>query len=117
MNSRPERYNLITLGGEFNLGLEGNIRQLYHSYLDTSQPGKIIGDTTREVEPEVVAMLKSILQAGCCRIEERSIACRTVFKQCLNASTKEDFINAFTPDTEDKFVQAIYKAVKKEWYA
>lgn len=116
MNSRPEQYVPQSYGGNFDLGVGGNIRQLYASYLDVSTPGIITVDSvTRTVEPHVVAMLKAILQAGCCRIEERAIACKQVFDQCLKASTREEFVSMFDNSTQDEFVQSIYKAVRKEW--
>lgn len=116
MNSRPEQYVPQSYGGNFDLGVGGNIRQLYASYLDVSTPGVITVDSvTRNVEPQVVAMLKAILQAGCCRIEERAMACKKVFDQCLRANTREEFVSMFDDSTKDEFIQAIYKAVRKEW--
>lgn len=117
LNQRPDQYVPAGVSGpDFDLGVGGNIRQLYKTFLDGSEKGVIITDTgTREVAPEVVAMLKAILQAGCCRIEERATACRTVFNQCLPANDKQEFVGLFDEDTKDQWLKAIYTAVKKEW--
>lgn len=117
MNSRPGQYNPITLGAKVDLGVGGNIIDLYHEQLDpNATEGLVIaGSSTLKTEPECVAMLKAILQAGCCRIEERAEACRQVFTTCVTATSKQDFISRFVPDPDNPFVDAIHDAIRKEW--
>lgn len=117
MNSQPSQYTPVTLGAKIDLGVGGNIIELYRDLLDTTATeGKIIvGDTVLTTEPECVAMLKAILQAGCCRIEERAAACREVVVPCITTQSKEEFVAAFKDNPDNPFVAAIHKAIREEW--
>lgn len=114
----PDRCVPTTIGGDADFGVGGDVRTLYHNYLCFDTQGKIVvdGGAVRTVPPEVVAMLKAVLHAGCCRIEERATACRDVFNACVMASSKEDFVSRLedTGNT-DPFYTAIQEAVKREW--
>ncbi len=114
----PDSYRFTKLASEQNLGLYGNVKQFYHTYLDeTAEVGVIrVGDRAFNVDPRCVAMLKAVLFAGCCRIEERAAACKKVFDKCVTASTVELFLERLRELAEgDEWVADIAKAAEEEW--
>lgn len=118
LDEQPKAYVPVTLGMDESFGLYGSVKQQYQENLDKDDPfGKIlVGDATITVASECVAMLKAVLYSGCCRIEERAVACRKVFEACVLAESKEQFVSILTPMAkEDVWVNEIYRAVKEMW--
>ena len=118
LDCAPEMFHFTKLATEQSLGLYGTVRQMYSSYFDSeADVGNIVVDGQNfAVAPECVAMLKAVLFAGCCRIEERAAACKKVFDKCVSATTKEDFLDRLTTMAEsDQWVNEIFKAAKEEW--
>lgn len=115
LNSVPDNYTPTLLGINQSMGVGYAVSVCYEQFLDGGVQAGFIekNGTSREVEPEVVAMLKAVLMAGCTRIEERADACRKVFDACLPANTKADFISLLP--TGDAFVEDITKSIKGVW--
>ncbi len=118
LDCSPESFRYTKLDSKENLGLYGTVKQLYHTYLDEeAEVGVIrVGDKSFNVDPRCVAMLKAVLFAGCCRIEERADACRQVFDKCVTAPTVDLFkerLEKLAADNE--WVGDVYKVASEEW--
>lgn len=115
LDGNPGQYKPVTIPNEADMGVGGVIK-LYYRHLIQDSIGVIeVEGCRREVPPEVVAMLKSILYAGVCRIEDRAAACRKVFLAALNTNDTAQFIQSFDPTDTDPYVIAIYAAIKEVW--
>ena len=118
LDSQPKVYKPVTLGIEESMGLRGSIKRFYAEMLDKNEPyGQIlIGDATVTVAPECVAMLKAILYSGCCKIEERAMACKKAFEKCVLAESKGQFVEILAPEAKnDPWVNEICLAIKELW--
>ena len=118
LNEQPRQYVPIALNLEDSFGLLGSIKSFYRVHLDMGAPyGKILTDEGSVTIPvECIAMLKAILCAGCCKIEERAEACRKAFDACVLSESKEEFLsNLEAINQDDPWVNEIYKAVKELW--
>ena len=115
LNEIPNEYKPQTLNTPITFGVGGTIQQIYPTYPLTGKGTIYKDDKCVSVDAEVVAMLKAILFAGCCRIEERAKACKTVFDQCLHSIDRESFMAKFDDSIEDPFVQDIYRAIREVW--
>ena len=116
LNSRPEPYKVKTSGLGEELGLAAAVKNFYKSSLTDEPKGTvIIRGVERSVEPELVAMLRAILAAGICKFEERATACRKVFLSIAAYDTKSEVLNAIATDSDDAFVNEVYRAIKEVW--
>lgn len=114
----PPEYRPTTLTVDINCGVRGSIAQGYQSNLSDESVGIIYVEGKEfRTSPEVVAMLKAILYAGCCYIEERAKACREVFEKTLFSKTKEEFLGKLEDNPNNPFVAEVNKAVKEVWQA
>lgn len=118
LDSPPEMFRFTKLAVEQELGLKGTVKEQYETYHNPADTvGHIkVGDSSMEVAPECVAMLKAILSAGCCLVEERALGCRKAFDNCVLCKTKADFLSKLgTLAQDDIWVNDIYQAAKEEW--
>lgn len=118
LDCAPDIFRYTKLATEQDLGLYGAIQSAYAESLDESAEAGIItiGDQHLPVERECLAMLKAVLKAGCCLIEERAVACRKVFDQCVVCPTRADFLPKLQGLAEgDVWITEIYRAAKEAW--
>lgn len=118
LDCAPEIFRYTKLATEQDLGLYGAIQTNYAECLDENAEAGIIaiGDHRLHVEKECLAMLKAVLKSGCCLIEERAVACRKVFDQCIVCPTREDFLPKLAElAKDDVWVAEIYRAAKEAW--
>ena len=118
LDCAPEMFRFTKLAAEQDLGLYGAVRSYYDECLDeTAEAGIIrIGDNSLPIERECMAMLKAVLKAGCCLIEERAVACRKVFDSCVICPTREEFLPKLKSLSDgDVWIAEIYRAAKEAW--
>lgn len=118
LDCAPDMFHYTKLASEQSLGLYGTVKQFYHTYLDeTAEVGVIrVGDQSFNVDPRCVAMLKAVLFAGCCRIEERADACRKVFEKCVTAPTTDLFMERLQEMAKgNEWISDIVKVAEEEW--
>lgn len=119
LNRVPEPYVPVTLGMDQSMGVGYTVKIGYEDFLDKdSETGTIEfpDEKTVTTTPRVVAMLKAILIAGCCRIEERSNACSTVFEACNTATSEEEFLKmADAIHSDNPFVSDIVSSIREVW--
>lgn len=118
LDCAPEVFRFTKLAAEQDLGLGGAVREAYRESLDeTAEAGIIkIGDVSLPVEPQCLAMHKAVLKAGCCLIEERAVACRKVFDQCVVCPTRAEYLEKLQKLAEgDVWITEILKVAKEEW--
>lgn len=119
LNRAPEPYVPVTLGIDQSMGVGYAVKIGYEDFLDKdSTTGVIEFPDGRSVSttPCVVAMLKAILIAGCCRIEERSDACRVVFEACNTATSETEFLRlASAINSDNPFVSDIVSSIREVW--
>lgn len=118
LDTIPETFRFTKLATENDLGLHGAVKEAYAEYyMENVEAGVIkIGDQELAVSEKCLAMLKAVLKAGCCLIEERAVACRKVFDTCVVCPTPEEFLTALRELAEgDVWITEIRKAVEEEW--
>jgi hypothetical protein len=113
-NIKP--YRLETIKPYERFGLAHALKKFYKDYL-TQEPGKIvIGTNTIQADPEVLAIMKAILLAGCCKIEERAIACGEVFRRVCTAGTyldKATILTVLESESTNTFVPVLQETIKE----
>lgn len=118
LDTVPETFRFSKLASETDLGLRGAVKEAYAEYFMPNEEYGIIkvGDKQLVISEKCLAMLKAVLKAGCCLIEERAAACRKVFDACIIRPTPEEFLSTLRELAEgDVWVTEILKAVEEEW--
>lgn len=109
-------YKPKTVGTKLNLGTSSTLREYYSKYL-LDVPGSIIvGSVKITTSPEVMAVLKAVLYTGCCRIEERSYACREVFMRACKGGQHlgiSELISTFEEHPTNPFVTVVQDTIKE----
>lgn len=109
-------YRPRTMGAVLDLGTASTFKEYYSKNL-LSVPGKVvIGSAEIATAPEVTAVLRALLYTGCCRIEERSSACRDVFMRACGAGAYigvNELLGTFVEKPENPFVKVLQDTIKK----
>ena len=117
LDENPGHYKPVTLPHDVDMGVGGVLKLYYHHLIQTETGHVEVEGKSYDVEPEVVAMLKSILFAGVCRIQERASACREVFLHTLHSTNKQEFLSSLELDSTNYYTIAINKAIQEVWSA
>ena len=111
-------FNMKLLESDYTFGLEAAFKEHYAHYY-TGEAGVIhVGAAVVNTTPEVMAALKAILSAGCCRIPSRAEACRAVFLRICSSGTYIDETSAeirvlkFVEDADNPFVTVLQDAIR-----
>lgn len=116
LDSPVTEYRVKSIGTKFDLGTASTIREYYKKNL-LDVPGRIVvGSAEITTTPEVMAALRAVLYAGCCRIEERSVACREVFTRACKAGKyigTEELLSTFVSESENPFVKVVQDTIKE----
>lgn len=116
LDSPVTEYLPKSIGVKFDLGAASTLREYYKKNL-LDVPGRIVvGNTEITTTPEVMAALRAILHTGCCRIEDRSVACREVFTRACQVGTNigaEELLSTFVSESDNPFVKVIQDTIKE----
>lgn len=108
-------FNMKLLESDYTFGLEAAFKEHYAHYY-TGEAGVIhVGAAVVNTTPEVMATLKAILSAGCCRIPSRAEACRAVFLRICSSGTyidTETLLASFVEDADNPFVTVLQDAIR-----
>lgn len=108
-------FNMKLLESDYTFGLEAAFKEHYAHYY-TGEAGVIhVGAAVVNTTPEVMAVLKAILSAGCCRIPSRAEACRAVFLRICSSGTyidTETLLASFVEDADNPFVTVLQDAIR-----
>ena len=108
-------FNMKLLESDYTFGLEAAFKEHYAHYY-TGEAGVIhVGAAVVNTTPEVMAALKAILSAGCCRIPSRAEACRAVFLRICSSGTyidTETLLASFVEDADNPFVAVLQDAIR-----
>ena len=118
LDAPPDSFRFTRLETEQDFGLYGAVKSAYAEHLDESAEVGIlrVGNTALPVDPRCVAMLKAVLTAGCCLIEERAVACRKVFGKCVVCPTPNEFLPTLKElASGDVWIKDIYRAAEEAW--
>ena len=109
-------YKPKSIGKKFDLCTSSTLREYYKQNL-LNVPGRIVVGTAEiTTTPEVMAVLRALLYTGCCRIEERSVACREVFTRACQVGTNigaEELLSTFVSESDNPFVKVIQDTIKE----
>lgn len=116
LNEPVGEYSLKYLGAKLECGTAADLKRFYTENLG-AEPGKIVvGEAAITTTPEVIALLRALLYTGCCRIKERSDACREIFlracKGGLHLGTDE-LLATFVQESENPFVPVVQDTMKE----
>lgn len=116
LDSPVTEYRPKSIGAKFDLGAASTLCEYYKKNL-LDVPGRIVvGNTEITTTPEVMAVLRAVLYTGCCRIEERSVACREVFTRACQVGTNigaEELLSTFVSESDNPFVKVIQDTIKE----
>ena len=109
-------YKIKTIGAKFDLGTASTLREYYKQNL-LEVPGRlVVGSAEISTSPEVMAILRALLYTGCCRIEERALACREVFTRACKAGTyigKDELLATFVDEDPNPFVPVLQDTIRE----
>lgn len=109
-------YRPKSIGAKFDLGTASTLREYYKKNL-LDVPGRIVvGSAEITTTPEVMAVLRALLYTGCCRIEERSLACREVFTRACKVGSyigTPELISTFEENPENPFIRVIQDTLRE----
>lgn len=107
-------YRPLIIGASLELGTASALKEFYKQNL-LDVPGRIVvGKTELTTEPEVTAILRALLYTGCCRIEERSDACRDIFIRACKAGKHigiPELLESFEEAPTNPFVGVLQRAI------
>lgn len=109
-------YKPKSVGVKFDLGTAAAMREHYRNNL-LEVPGRIVvGSSVITTTPEVMAVLRALLYTGCCRIEERSLACREIFTRACKVGSyigTQELLSTFEDGADNPFVPVIQETIKE----
>ena len=109
-------YAMRLLEGDYTFGLRTTFKEYYKKYY-TGEYGVInVGAAVVQTTPEVMAALKAVLSAGCCRMEGRAAACRIVFLRACTASPlldKDVLFSTFVEEADNPFVLILQDIIRR----
>lgn len=103
-------------GAKVDFGATATLCEFYQKNLGT-EPGRIVaGSATITTTAEVIALLRALLYTGCCRIEERSAACREIFLRACKGGRHlgtEELLATFVTDDSNPFVGVLQDEMRR----
>lgn len=109
-------YKPKSAGVKFDLGTAAAMREHYRNNL-LEVPGRIVvGSSVITTTPEVMAVLRALLYTGCCRIEDRSLACREVFTRACKVGSfigTQELLSTFEERPSNPFMQVLQETIKE----
>jgi len=109
-----KEHRVKTFNPDFKVGMAAAVKEYYEKNLGTVPGVLSVGSVTIETTPKVMAALKAVLYAGCCRIELRAAACREVFTAACKAGsplTEKKLIASFT-ESDNPFTQVLQDTLR-----
>lgn len=108
------KYKPTKVSEECTYGTASDFKRYYTDNLKEEEGELYIQGTVIRTSPKAMAILKSLLNTGCCYIEERAKACREIFlKSCTTGEYVDEnaIVSAFCASMDNPFVQVLHEAI------
>lgn len=116
LNEPVQPYKIKSLGKMPAVGTAADLKAFYRENLVAEDGKLVIGKVEVTTASEVTAVLRALLYTGCCRIEERSRACRDVFLRACKAGTYigiEELLGSFVEKDDNPFVGVLQDTIRE----
>lgn len=98
------------------VGCADRLKSYYKQYITCESGVCDLGNRVVTTSPEVMAALKALLLAGCCRSELTSVAARQIFLRAIESQDHlevSDLLNTFVSSDPNPFVRTLQDAIRE----